>query len=139
MLAADDIVKIDLGAHIDGFIVLAAHTVIVGQDAATAEAVATGRRAAVINATYTAAEVAAKLIKNGTSFLRVILLQFGSLFIYRSRNSCKRFRCCSNFLFPLMYRQLQLCRDRCHQAGGRHVRCAPHQRHLDAPDEAVRH
>ena len=68
VLAADDIVKIDLGAHIDGFIVLAAHTVIVGQDAATAEAVATGRRAAVINATYTAAEVAAKLIKNGEFF-----------------------------------------------------------------------
>lgn len=67
MLAADDVVKIDLGAHIDGFIVLAAHTVIVGQDASTAAAVAAGRRAAVINATYTAAEVAAKLIKNGNT------------------------------------------------------------------------
>ncbi len=73
VLAADDIVKIDLGAHIDGFIVLAAHTVIVGQDAATAEAVATGRRAAVINATYTAAEVAAKLIKNGKFYLCSVL------------------------------------------------------------------
>jgi methionine aminopeptidase len=62
-------VKIDLGAHIDGHIVLAAHTVIVGADLSSAEsaqAIATGRRAAVINATYTAAEVAAKMIKNGT-------------------------------------------------------------------------
>jgi methionine aminopeptidase len=62
-------VKIDLGAHIDGHIVLAAHTVIVGADLSSpesAQAIATGRRAAVINATYTAAEVAAKMIKNGT-------------------------------------------------------------------------
>ena len=101
VLAADDIVKIDLGAHIDGFIVLAAHTVIVGQDAATAEAVATGRRAAVINATYTAAEVAAKLIKNGTSFLRIILLQFGLLFIYRKSKLLQAFTLLFNFSFRL--------------------------------------
>lgn len=68
-LVADDMVKIDLGAHIDGYIVLAAHTLIVGADLSTVEAataVQSGRRAAVINAAYTAAEVAAKLIKNGT-------------------------------------------------------------------------
>ena len=68
-LAADDMVKIDLGAHIDGYIVLAAHTLIVGVDLSTVEAAAavqSSRRAAVINAAYTAAEVAAKLIKNGT-------------------------------------------------------------------------
>jgi methionine aminopeptidase len=59
-------VKIDLGAHIDGFMVLAAHTVIVGGPAVTPAAIQSGRRAAVINAAYTAAEVAAKLIKNGT-------------------------------------------------------------------------
>jgi methionine aminopeptidase len=69
VLAADDMVKIDLGAHIDGYIVLSAHTLIVGVDLSTpeaAQAVQSGRRAAVINAAYTAAEVAAKLIKNGT-------------------------------------------------------------------------
>lgn len=73
-LAENDLVKIDLGAHIDGHIVLAAHTLIVGVDLSnpeTAQSVATGRRAAVINAAYTAAEVAAKLIKNGTSVLAV--------------------------------------------------------------------
>ena len=62
-------VKIDMGAHIDGYIVLSAHTLIVGMDLSTPEAaqsVQSGRRAAVINAAYTAAEVAAKLIKNGT-------------------------------------------------------------------------
>jgi hypothetical protein len=70
-------VKIDLGAHIDGHIVLAAHTVIVGADLSSpesAQAIATGRRAAVINATYTAAEVAAKMIKNGTYCAAVLLL-----------------------------------------------------------------
>jgi methionine aminopeptidase len=70
-------VKIDLGAHIDGHIVLAAHTVIVGADLSSpesAQAIATGRRAAVINATYTAAEVAAKMIKNGAYCAAVLLL-----------------------------------------------------------------
>ena len=60
--------KIDLGAHIDGYIVLAAHTVLVGADLSTvesAQSIQSGRRAAVINATYTAAEIAAKMIKNG--------------------------------------------------------------------------
>lgn len=122
MLATDDIVKIDLGAHIDGFIVLAAHTIIVGQDAATAEAVATGRRAAVINATYTAAEVAAKLIKNGMS-VQLFLLFVEMRFISRHMSWI-----CTDIIFafsPVLmihtlstYRQLQLCRDCCDQAGG---------------------
>jgi methionine aminopeptidase len=65
-------VKIDLGAHIDGYIVLAAHTLVVGADLNSPEVaqnVQSGRRAAVINAAYTAAEVAAKMIKNGKRWL----------------------------------------------------------------------
>lgn len=63
-------VKIDLGVHIDGFIVLTAHTCLVGldlNDAAVAAAVASGPRAAVINAAYTAAEVASRMIKAGNT------------------------------------------------------------------------
>lgn len=55
-------VKIDLGAHIDGFIAVAAYTLVVG---ATAENKATGRRADVILAAYHASQAALRLLKNG--------------------------------------------------------------------------
>lgn len=61
-LAKDDVVKIHLGAHIDGFASVAAETLIVG---ATEASPATGRRADVIKAAWTAAEAAMRLIKVG--------------------------------------------------------------------------
>ena len=63
-------VKIDMGVHVDGYIVLVAHTCIVGMDISTPEAalsIANGPRSNVINAAYTAAEVASRLIKNGNT------------------------------------------------------------------------
>lgn len=63
-LKAGDVVKIDLGAHIDGFIAVAAHTIVVG---ATAEAKATGRAADVVLAAYHASQAALRLLKDGTS------------------------------------------------------------------------
>ena len=63
-LATGDLVKIDMGVHIDGYITVSAHTVIVGH-AATAEAPVTGPLADVFHAAYTCAEVAARLIKPG--------------------------------------------------------------------------
>jgi len=62
LLKEDDVVKIDLGAHIDGFIAVAAHTIVVG---ASAEKKATGRRADVILAAYWASQAALRLMKNG--------------------------------------------------------------------------
>lgn len=61
-LANGDVVKIHLGAHIDGYPAIAAETLIVG---ATAESPATGPRADVIKAAWTAAEAAMRVIKVG--------------------------------------------------------------------------
>jgi methionine aminopeptidase len=61
-LAKDDVAKIHIGAHIDGFAAVTAETIVVG---ATAENPVTGRRADVLKAAYTAAEVAMRLVKVG--------------------------------------------------------------------------
>jgi len=62
VLADGDLVKIDLGAHIDGFIAVVAHTFVLG---ATAEAPVTGRKADVIMAAHLASEAALRLVKPG--------------------------------------------------------------------------
>ncbi|KAF9525650.1 peptidase M24, structural domain-containing protein [Crepidotus variabilis] len=61
-LAKDDVVKIQLGAHIDGFAAISAETIVVG---ASAESPVTGKRADVIKAAYTAAEAAMRTVKAG--------------------------------------------------------------------------
>ncbi|KAH8418218.1 hypothetical protein KR222_001065 [Zaprionus bogoriensis] len=63
-LKAGDVVKIDLGAHIDGFIAVAAHTVVVG---AGADQKISGRQADVILAAYWAVQAALRLLKSGSS------------------------------------------------------------------------
>ncbi|KAG6856886.1 hypothetical protein H0H87_012466 [Tephrocybe sp. NHM501043] len=62
VLAKDDVVKIQLGAHIDGFASISAETIVVG---ATAASPATGRRADVVKAAWHAAELAMRTIKVG--------------------------------------------------------------------------
>jgi len=62
VLADGDLVKIDLGAHIDGFIAVVAHTFVLG---ASAEAPVTGRKADVIMAAHLASEAALRLVKPG--------------------------------------------------------------------------
>ncbi|XP_077997171.1 proliferation-associated protein 2G4-like [Glandiceps talaboti] len=57
-----DMVKIDLGAHVDGFIAVVAHTFVVG---ASKDNKVTGRQADVIVAAHTAAEAALRLVKPG--------------------------------------------------------------------------
>jgi curved DNA binding protein len=59
-----DTVKIDLGVHIDGYMTLTAHTVIVGHNASTP---ITGPQADVMHAAWMAAEVAARMIKPGNT------------------------------------------------------------------------
>ncbi|OCH95374.1 proliferation-associated protein 1 [Obba rivulosa] len=61
-LAKGDVVKLHVGAHIDGFAAISAETVVVG---ASEQEPVTGRRADVIKAAYTAAEVAMRLVKVG--------------------------------------------------------------------------
>jgi len=60
ILLDGDMVKLDLGAHIDGFIAVVAHTIVVG---ASKDKKVTGRKADVIHAAYYAAEAALRLVK----------------------------------------------------------------------------
>ncbi|XP_054472531.1 proliferation-associated protein 2G4a [Anoplopoma fimbria] len=57
-----DLVKIDLGVHVDGFIANVAHSFIVG---ASKENPVTGRKADVIKAAHLCAEAALRLVKPG--------------------------------------------------------------------------
>jgi curved DNA binding protein len=68
-LAEQDIVKIDLGVHVDGFIAVVAHSYIVpGVHPTTAISAAdAAKRDNVISAAYTAAEVAVRLMKAGNT------------------------------------------------------------------------
>lgn len=66
----DDFVKIDLGVHIDGYIAVVAHTVIVGM-VPNPEQPVTGPKADVLAAAWAAANVAAKLIKPGNTNAQV--------------------------------------------------------------------
>jgi len=62
VLAKDDMVKIHIGAQIDGFAAISAETIVVG---ASAEHPVTGRRADVLKAAWHAAEIAMRTIKVG--------------------------------------------------------------------------
>lgn len=61
----------DLGAHIDGFVATAAHTLVVQADE---ESAVTGKAADVISAANTALEAAIRLIKPGKKISEVSLL-----------------------------------------------------------------
>lgn len=63
-----DLIKIDLGAHIDGFAAVVAHTLVVG---ASKDNVVTGRKADVMLAAYRAAEAALRLVKPGIENFKV--------------------------------------------------------------------
>merc|ERR1712183_362363 len=63
-LADGDLVKIDLGVHIDGFIACVGHSIVVGS---SKENKITGRKADVLLAAYYAAEIALRLVKAGNN------------------------------------------------------------------------
>ncbi|KAJ7475935.1 peptidase M24, structural domain-containing protein [Mycena latifolia] len=62
VLAKDDMVKLHIGAQIDGFAAISAETIVVG---ATADSPVTGRRADVLKAAWHAAEIAMRTVKVG--------------------------------------------------------------------------
>ncbi|PPQ83424.1 hypothetical protein CVT25_007015 [Psilocybe cyanescens] len=62
VLAKDDVVKIQLGAHIDGYAAISGETIVVGASAASP---VTGRRADVVKAAWSAAEAAMRTLKVG--------------------------------------------------------------------------
>ncbi|EEB89536.1 hypothetical protein MPER_12353, partial [Moniliophthora perniciosa FA553] len=61
-LTKDDVVKIHVGAHIDGFAAVSAETIVIG---ASTENPVTGRRADVLKAAWHAAELAMRTVKVG--------------------------------------------------------------------------
>ena len=61
-LAKEDVVKLHVGAHIDGFAAVSAETLVVG---ASEQDPVTGRRADVIKAAWHATEIAMRLVKAG--------------------------------------------------------------------------
>lgn len=65
-LAEGDICKIDLGVHVDGFISVVAHTIVVGSTTSLSES-ELARRNNCISAAYTAAEVAVRMMKAGNT------------------------------------------------------------------------
>jgi len=68
ILADGDMVKIDMGAHIDGFIAVVAHTVVVG---ASVENPVTGSKADALLAAHLASEAALRLVKPGNETYEV--------------------------------------------------------------------
>ena len=56
-----DMVKLDMGAHIDGFIAVVAHTVVISDE----KTKITGRKADTILAAHLASEAALRLVKPG--------------------------------------------------------------------------
>jgi curved DNA binding protein len=68
VLAEGDMVKIDLGCHIDGFVAVVANTIIVGEEPAS------GRKADVIAAARTAADCALRTLKPGNKNTQVTQL-----------------------------------------------------------------
>eukprot|EP00090_Calanus_glacialis_P014739 TRINITY_DN235_c0_g1_i1.p1 TRINITY_DN235_c0_g1~~TRINITY_DN235_c0_g1_i1.p1 ORF type:complete len:390 (-),score=126.30 TRINITY_DN235_c0_g1_i1:226-1395(-) len=68
ILADGDMVKIDMGAHIDGFIAVVAHTVVVG---ATVENPVTGGKADAMMAAHLASEAALRIVKPGNETYEV--------------------------------------------------------------------
>ncbi|KAF3696881.1 Proliferation-associated protein 2G4 IRES-specific cellular trans-acting factor 45 kDa [Channa argus] len=68
ILKDGDLVKIDLGVHVDGFISNVAHSFVVG---ATKDNPVTGRKADVIKAAHLCAEAALRLVKPGNQNTQV--------------------------------------------------------------------
>merc|ERR1719452_297869 len=67
-MADGDMVKIDMGAHIDGFIAVVAHTLVLG---ASADAPVTGCKADALLAAHLASEAALRLVKPGNETYEV--------------------------------------------------------------------
>ncbi|GBG25906.1 Methionine aminopeptidase 2 [Hondaea fermentalgiana] len=82
VLKAGDVVKVDLGVHIDGFPVVVAHTFVVAPKGGSPSAI-DGKKADVIAAAYTAAEAAVKCIRDGepndkiTETIKMVSEDFG--------------------------------------------------------------
>ena len=65
-LSSGDLVKLDLGCYVDGYIAVAAHTIVCGEQPCP-EKPLSGPRADVLHAAHIAGEVAVKLLRPGNT------------------------------------------------------------------------
>ena len=65
-LSSGDLVKLDLGCYVDGYIAVAAHTMVCGEQPCP-EKPLSGPRADVLHAAHIAGEVAVKLLRPGNT------------------------------------------------------------------------
>ena len=79
-------VKIDMGAHIDGFIAVVAHTVVISDE----KTKITGRKADTILAAHLASEAALRLVKPGNEVCSIVLTKV-SFFWDQSGHGFKQF------------------------------------------------
>merc|ERR1712025_1062132 len=63
-LTEGDVIKVDLGVHIDGYVAVGAHTFVLGKEGPATEPI-TGRLADLLLATYYAVEIAHRLLRPG--------------------------------------------------------------------------
>mmetsp|Transcript_26549 Transcript_26549/g.81622 ORF Transcript_26549/g.81622 Transcript_26549/m.81622 type:complete len:271 (+) Transcript_26549:124-936(+) len=66
VIGVGDVVKFDVGCHIDGYIAVAAHTIFAGVPM-TPDIPITGRKADILQAAHTALELATKLLQPGNT------------------------------------------------------------------------
>ena len=80
MLQDGDMAKIDMGAHIDGFIAVVAHTIVVSDG----KTKVTGRKADAILAAHLASEAALRLVKPGNEVRKVefIKMKHAAIFAF---------------------------------------------------------
>lgn len=71
----------DLGAHVDGFIAVVAHTVVIGS---LPEKKVTGRKADVVLAAHYASQAALRLLKPGTE-VRLKTLLHSCFYSYKNK------------------------------------------------------
>ena len=84
VLQDGDVVKIDMGAHIDGFIAVVAHTIIVNDG----KSKVTGRKADALIAAHLCAEAALRLVKPGNEVsLFIFSLKRARLFTFSKARS----------------------------------------------------
>lgn len=77
----------DLGAHIDGFIAVVAHTIVINS---SPEKKVTGRKADVVLAAHFASQAALRLLKPGTEVgLKILVYYIASSFILKLKCQIK--------------------------------------------------
>lgn len=86
-LTEGDLVKIELGAHIDGLIAVVGHSLVVG---ASEDNVVTGRKADVMMAAHLASEAALRLFRPGNTNVQVTenVIRIAGAFECRVRINC---------------------------------------------------